>query len=225
MSHWLRPIAFIVACLVSGVAGCVPSMTLDEISAMRPARAGELDALDVLAGDWETKGIAHFAGLDDVLQVSGRSSARWADDDRTHLVERSTTEIPGLNTLSGTMIWTWDPRARTFRIFRVDGYPVTGVGTARFDQANATWKLRVDARLPQLDAVARGSIEVIDKDTLKWNWQEWDALGFVEIVNMKGFSRRVGPRPGETTPSSRSLRDATTPIATERDAADQSRNR
>lgn len=173
--------------------GCVRNMSLDEISAMRPVRAAEMNHLDLLVGDWETRGHARFAGLEEVLEVTGTSSAAWADDERSHLVERSTTHIPGLKTLSGTMIWIWDPRANLFRIFRVDGYPATGVGTARFDKDNQTWTMAVDAKLPQMDAVAKGRIQIVDQNTLRWTWREWDSLGLVEIVDMKGVSRRKTP--------------------------------
>jgi hypothetical protein len=165
-------------------------MTLEEIQAMRPPRPAELDLLEPLVGEWEVNGVARIAGLEEVIQLAGTSSAKW-DADRTHMIDTSYTSMPGMGGLTGTMLWVWDHRGGHFRILRVDGYPVSAVGKARFAEEDMTWHLAMNVRLPELNAYARGTIKIVDDNTLHWTWREWDSLMLVELADMKGTSNRA----------------------------------
>ncbi|MFQ5413152.1 MAG: DUF1579 family protein [Phycisphaerae bacterium] len=176
---------------LGGLAGtaCMPTMTIEDLKAMRPERPPELDRLNMFVGHWEGTGEARMAGLDQVLKSTGTSDITW-EADRSALLERGDYEMEGLGNMKGLGLWTYDPKARKYRNAWVDSFGGLGTGTCTYNEKTGTWKMRVKSHGPMGTTIGEGTVRFPDENTMSWTWREWDPLHLVKVFDMTGTSKR-----------------------------------
>lgn len=185
-----RTIVFCSACLiVLPGTGCMPRMTIEDIARLRPPRPSELDRLDRLVGEWETVGEVRMSVLEKPLPTTGRSVARWAHDER-FLIEEAVLDMGELGRVSGTSLWTYDARARRYRMWWFDSLGETSRAEITFHERTDTWHMRTRGQKYGYTTTGRGTLRHLDDDTLEWTWREFDATGLIKLADMKGVSRR-----------------------------------
>lgn len=176
--------------VLTGLAGCMPTMTVEQMKAKMPERPAELDLLNMMVGRWEGTGTMKFTFLDETLEGKGTNTAAWECDNRV-LVNRGTYEMGELGTMNGIEIWTWDDKAGKYRMHWFDSFGMTGNGTAKYDEETRTWHMKSRGKDPDgHKTISEGTITYTDADTLEWTWTEWSALKLFKIVEMSGTSRR-----------------------------------
>lgn len=176
--------------VLTGLAGCMPTMTIEQMKEMMPDRPAELDLLNMIAGRWEGTGTMKFTFLEEVIEIQNTDTATWECDNRV-LINRGTYEMGELGTMTGIEIWTWDDKAGKFRTQWFDSFGMTANGTAKFDEETKTWHKRVRGKGPDgHKTVQEGTITYIDADTLEWTWTEWSSFKLFKIAEMSGTSRR-----------------------------------
>ncbi len=169
------------------LAGCVPSLTMEEVKAMRPERPPELDKLNAFAGNWEMKGEFRIAGLDELIEISGSAEAEW-EADGWYLVSRFTLSPGELGDVQGQEMWTYDTHAKKYRNTWVDNMGAVGTGEARLDEEANTWHVRAISYGPMGKTTGKGILKVVDENTIEWTWTEYS--GFVKTVEMTGTNKR-----------------------------------
>lgn len=176
--------------LFTGLAGCMPTMTIEKMKAMTPERPVELDLLNMIAGQWEGTGTIKFTFLEEALETKSTNSATWECDNRV-LVNRGTYEMGELGTMTGIDIWIWDDKAGKFRTHWFDSFGMTATGTAKYDEKTRTWHIKAKGKAPGgHKTIQEGTITYTDADTLEWTWSEWSSLKLFKIAEMSGTSQR-----------------------------------
>lgn len=180
-----------VLALATGLAaGCVPSLTIEDVKAMRPERPAELDKLEQFAGRWEWKGEARLAGLDKVLTFSGRNDAS-VEGDGWYLVSREVGHMEELGETKGMSTWGYDTRSKKFRTTWVDSMGSIGTGTAWYDAKADVWHLRANTRGPLGSIVGKGRVKFPDPNTMEWSWTDYAMGGLVKTMELRGTSKRM----------------------------------
>ncbi len=172
--------------------GCMPKLDVESLKAMQPARPPEMDRLGGFIGKWEGSGEIRMAVLTEVLPTTGVSTNAWDCDGRC-MLEHDEYEMGDLGSVSDVSVWTWDPKGKVFRIHRFDSIGGVAVGTADYHEKSQTWRLKSKTQTPWGAMVSRGTVKMVDEDTLEWTWDEWPAwdwLGLFKIAEMKGTNRR-----------------------------------
>lgn len=184
-----RLLALVSLCLVTMTACSAPPMSFEAMKAMMLPRSPELDALEMLAGDWTTEGQVQFIGMDEPITTTGTSSAAWACDKR-FLIDRSEYDMGPLGPMTGVSIWGWDPQRKHFVFWWFDGFGERATGTARYDKNAKVWHIITRGQSTRCNVKSKGTIKMIDANTLEWTWEQWSAWGFLKYADMKGVSRR-----------------------------------
>jgi len=180
----------LVFLLPAMTAACTaPPMTLDAMKAMMPPRPQQLQALDMLVGDWVTEGQVQFIGMEEPIATKGTSSARWECDKR-FLIDHSDYDMGPLGPMKGVSVWGWDPQHRRFVFWWFDGFGESASGTARYDRDARTWHISTHGQSTRCSVKNSGTIRLIDDNTLEWTWVQYSAWGFPKYADMKGISRR-----------------------------------
>lgn len=180
----------VFAIAISVSAGCLqPDFDIERIKEMMPARPAQLDRLDMLVGQWQTEGEVNMFGLDEPFAVHGTSEATW-EHDRWFLVDRAEFDMGPLGPMSGTSVWTWDPKARKYRMWWFDSFGETATGTAVYKEATKSWRIHTRGRNAWCNIVNRGTITLDNDGSLHWTWTQWDAWHIWKISRMSGTSRR-----------------------------------
>ncbi len=177
----------LAACLMPGCAS--PGMSLESMKAMMPERSSELDKLNMLAGDWVTEGQVQFIGMDEPIHTTGTSHAQWECDGR-FLMDRSDYDMGPLGPLKGVSMWGWDAQRKQFAFWWFDGFGESASGTARYDEGAKTWHITTRGQSTRCNVKNKGTIKVLDDNTLAWTWEQWSVWGFPKYADMKGVSRR-----------------------------------
>jgi len=171
-------------------SGCrMPSYDLDRIKEQLAQRPVELNRLDQLAGKWKTSGTIKFIGIDEPIHTTGTSEAAWECDGRL-LVERSQFDMGPLGPMSGLSVWSWDENKRRYGMQWFDSFGEQTRGHARYDEDTKTWHISTRGRSSLCNVATRGTVRVIDHDTLEWTWDQWDAWGILQFAEMRGMSQR-----------------------------------
>jgi len=180
-------ITILAGCVV--LTGCMPKMTIEEMKAMKPDRPAELDRLNVLVGEWEHKGISEFKGLDQPLQSSGTQKIRW-EGDKWYLVSENTFTMGELGDMEGMEIWTYDTHSDCFRVVWVGTDGWFSHGRAWYDEGAKQFKIKGTDYSPHGKMSTKGTLTVVDHDTLVWEWEGSVMAGLMEVVEMEGTAKR-----------------------------------
>ncbi len=176
-------------CAAMLLAGCMPTMTCQDIQEMRPPRAPELDRLKMFVGEWETEGEVRIPAVEAILRTVGHNSADWMLDGRM-VVEHAELDMGELGKISGMSVWTWDSAIRKYRMFWFDSLGEVSIGTATFDAKTETWHITAKAQKFGYRTIAKGTLRRIDANTIEWTWREYLGLGLFKVADMNGVSRR-----------------------------------
>ncbi len=182
---------FVCACVVALLeTGCLqPRMTLDDLKAKLPARPAELDRLNMLVGEWDTAGTIKMIGMDAAIETTGHNVARWSADGWL-LIDESTYDMGALGTMSGVSLWSWDDRAKRYRVDWYDSFGERASGYAYYDEVSHVWHLKTSGRSALCSVANKGTIKVIGDGHLVWTYDQWDAWGFLKFSEMRGRSQR-----------------------------------
>lgn len=187
--RYARLLALVLLLLGLTTACSAPPMSFEAMKAMMPDRPPELDALDMLVGDWTTEGQVQFIGADEPITTTGTSSARWECDKR-FLIDRSDYDMGPLGPMKGVSIWGWDSQRKRFAFWWFDGFGESASGTARYDSSAKIWHISTRGQSTRCNVKNKGTIKMLDANTLEWTWEQWSAWGFPKYADMKGVSRR-----------------------------------
>jgi hypothetical protein len=182
----------LASALAITVIGCAPTVNVDMMKQMRPARPAEMEHLAALIGRWDTSAENRVVCLNLVLPIQGVSENSW-EADGWYLVERGEYEMGELGKVHEFGVWTWDPAVKNFRTWRFDSFGGTRIGTARFDEKSKTWTVRSKRHSAWGSSTDRGTIKIVDDQTLEWTWNEWpgwDVLHLFKIAEFSGTSKR-----------------------------------
>ena len=170
------------------LTGCMPKMTLEEMKEMMPQRPVELDKLKQFEGTWESTNVMTFSMLDEPLTGTGTSTMTW-ENDGWNLLERG-TYTSEMGTMHGMGVWSWDAKAKKYRITWFDSMGSIGGGTSKFNEKTNTWHMKAKSSSSFGDSVGEGTMKFTDPDTMEWTWAEWDSLKLMKIMDMKGTAKR-----------------------------------
>ena len=171
------------------LVGCMPKMTLEEMKAMMPQRPAELDRLNDFVGTWDMTGEATMAGLDEVLKTTGVGETKWAGNG-WFLVSNAKFEMEGLNTMEAVETWSYDAHSKKYRSTWTDSMGSLGTGSSRYNEKTRTWTMRATSHGAHGKTTAKGTLKMVDKDTMEWTWSEYAMGGLFKVMEMKGTSKR-----------------------------------
>jgi hypothetical protein len=94
--------------------------------------------------------------------------------------------------MTGTGIWTWDPKAKVYRTWHFDNFGGVGVGSVKYDEDADTWYFKGKDNNPYSGKKSAGNgwIKFTDANTQEWGWTEFDSWGFKKTMEIEGVSRR-----------------------------------
>ena len=165
---------------------------MEQMKEMRPKRPAELDRLNMFVGKWDGTGDAKFMGLDETLKTKGTSQTAW-DCDGWYLVEHGEFEMGDMGRMHGLGVWTWDAKAKKYRMWWFDNWGATGTGTAEYDESTKTWSMNSKAAGPMGSMAGRGVVKMVDDKTVEWTWTEWpgwDLFHAFKVAEMKGTNKK-----------------------------------
>ncbi len=184
--------AVLMACVMMGLSGCMPKMTMEDMKQMRPERPAELDKLNAFVGTWQGSGTAKMIGIDEPMELKGTSETTW-EVNNWYLVEHAEYEMGEMGTMKGVGVWSWDSRAKKYRTWWFDDFGGTGTGTITYREACNCWCMSVRGNSPMGSTRGKGCITFKDDETMEWTWQEWpawDLFGLFKFMDMSGTSKR-----------------------------------
>jgi len=184
--------ALLVLLVVStfAMAGCEQKKVSVEEMMTPPMRPVELDRLDAFVGAWRGECEMVMAGSDETTMSEGESVVEWGIDNR-FMVEHYRYSAGGKE-MEGVAYWTWDNQLGKFRTWWFEGDGSAGVGTVEYDEDDRAWELEgISKNLFNGEKyVAEGSIEFVDADTIKWDFEAWDSLHLTKFMEIHGTNRR-----------------------------------
>ncbi len=175
------------------LVGCAPAeYDLAEMANQQRARPAELDQLEFLIGNWTSESEAKMPNSEEVLRGTGTSKTTWGIGKRFLTTEFTGNLGGGMGNMTGTEYWTWDAAAKKFRTWWFDNWGGVAHGSAKYDAKNKVWRIHGSARstLSGRKSVQKGTMTVVDDNTIKWTWSEYDSLGLFKMFEMTGVNRR-----------------------------------
>jgi Protein of unknown function (DUF1579) len=173
------------------MAGCQePDMA--EMMAKQKARPSEMDMLSPMLGEWTSTSESKMMGMDEVMKGTGSGEYHWGVNDR-YLMGTMKIDMGGMmGSLTGTEYWTYDSSIKKFRTWWFDDMGTAGTGTAWYDDASRTWKMRGKGydTVGGRHTTYNGWMRFKNNVTLDWEWSEYGALGLVKFHEVSGTSRR-----------------------------------
>lgn len=176
--------------VLSLLVGCMPKMTLEEMKEHMPKKPAELELLNTFVGRWESSGEVKFAMLKDPtpLKVSGHSESKWGPDG-WYVVEEGQMTMDGFTPMHTLATWTYDASAKKYRSTWVDNMGSTGLGEATHDPKTGEWKMTAHSYGAMGNSTMKGTIHLVDKDTMQWTMSEH--AGLMTVAEYSGTSRRL----------------------------------
>jgi hypothetical protein len=175
--------------MVMALVGCAPKMDKETLRQMKPERPAELDMLKPFVGEWKGQSEMHIAGMEEPITGTGTSKMTWALDGMT-LVDHGTWESEDMGSMESMGAWTWDPRAKKFRMVFLDSWGGRGEGVSYYDAKKNLWRMRGKSHSAQGTTHGKGTMRFIDDDTMEWTWSESVMLGLVKVFEGKGTLTR-----------------------------------
>ena len=182
--------AFSAAVMILFCGGCLPKLSPDDLSQLRPQRPPELEKLNMLLGEWETTGEIRMAVLDAPIHTKGKNRATWSLDGRV-VLDQAELDMGPLGPMTGMSLWTWDPQSKKYHMHWFDSFGETSFATVSYHAGSKTWRMKARGQKYGHSTAGHGTLRAIDADTLEWTWNETDSLGWINFAEMKGISRRV----------------------------------
>jgi len=170
----------------------MPKMSLEKIKQSRPERPAALDKLNMLQGEWENAGEFKMMGVDEILKTKGTSQLTW-ESDGWYLVEHSEFEMGEMGKMKGIGIWTWDPKHEKYLTWWFSDWGDHLSGMVTYNELTHTWTTKARGTGMMGSTVGRGTIKIVDDDTMSWTWSEWpawDVLRLFKVLDMKGLNKR-----------------------------------
>ena len=191
MMHIRITVIGAVALLAIGLTGC-QQPNFSEMMAP-PERPVELDRLAMFVGQWEGTCEGTMTGCEEAMKSKGTSEAKW-DADRWVLVERmeyTMGEGKDETKMAGICVWSWDARAKKYRMNCYDNFGTCGTGMATYDEDTRTWHMTNKGRYADGTAVVgEGTTVMVDENTMEWNYTEWDSWKLTKFMEMEGTIHR-----------------------------------
>ena len=188
MTHTRISLTCLTALLAVALVGCQqPSM---EDMMTPPTRPAELDRLGMFIGTWEGTSEMTAPGSDEIINCTGRSTARWAADGWVMIEEYEGALAD--DQYEGVALWTWDPKAKKFRTFWTSSFGELAHGTATFDEETKTWHMRGESRnlYKGSKTIGEGTATMVDDNTMEWSFTEYGPMKLKKLAEGKGTSRR-----------------------------------
>lgn len=182
-------IALSLVLVALNTLGCTPrSVSPDMLS--RPARAEQLEALNVFVGAW-TWDAEIVKAEPAVKKWSGTASWTWTLDGRC--LKGDMASQCGTARFASSGMWGWDGRARRYvwSMYNDWGHPQQG--TASYNAKTGKWVMPYRSiGLDGTPSYGRYLMTVVDNNTLEWEMVEWaDRLHFIRKMEMHGTYRRM----------------------------------
>jgi hypothetical protein len=130
--------------------------------------------------------------MEEPASTTGSSNAAWACD-RRFLVDRSEYDMGPLGPMTGINVWGWNAQRRRFTFSWFDSFGESATGHARYDVRDRTWHIRTTGQSTRCSVKNKGTIHVVDGDTLEWTWETRSQWGFPKYAEYRGTSRRTQP--------------------------------
>jgi hypothetical protein len=188
MFHRNAVLAGLLGSVALGLTGCMPRMTIEQMKAEMPKRPAALDRLEPFVGRWQGQGEARFAMLDEPLKISGTGEVKW-EGDRWYLVGHSLLKMEQFPDTQGLETWTYDIHAKKYRSTFVNSMGMLGMAESRYDEKTDTWHFTGTCYEPWGKMQMKGTLRLIDADTLEWKMTEY--MGLTKTVEMSGTDKRV----------------------------------
>lgn len=180
-------LATIAGC--AALIGCAPpKMTMDDLRAMAPERPAELDYLNAFIGKWSFEGESVSDMFEEPIKMTGESEMHWSGD-MWYLVSDGVWRMGEMDEMKGHEVWCYDPKAGKFRSVWVDTMGSFGVGEGRYDESTRTWTTSATNHGPMGKSTMKGTIKIIDDDTMEWKVAEYS--GLMKTMEFNGVSRRI----------------------------------
>ena len=112
----------------------------------------------------------------------------WKGCRRSYSTKRPRERFSTLH--HGVGVWTYDAKAKKFRVHWFDDWGGVARGTATHDSKTGTWKMRYKSKSAMGNSVGEGTFAMTDDDTMEWTWSEWDGLKMFKYMEMTGTSKR-----------------------------------
>ncbi len=176
------------------IVGCTgPQHDMAAMKDMKPPpRPAELDRLEMWVGTWEGTMEMHMAGAEKPMQWTGKSVIQW-EVDKHVLVERSEGDMGEMGKMIGLAVYSWDPYDKTYRSCWFDNWGCQAQGTMAYNEAKKTWSMYGKGRdaCSGATTIGEGTMEVVDDNTTKWTYCEWDSWKFHKKMWGSGTMKRV----------------------------------
>ena len=159
---------------------------------MQSQRPPELGRLNVFVGRWEGSGTAKIAGQSDAQPVKGSWQAEW-ELNGWYLVSREEFDMGELGKTKGMGLWSWDPRRKKYRTWWFGGGGANISAATTYDENTKTWTLKFRGDGPSGSTMGRGSVKIVDDNTMEWSWAEWprwDVLRLFKNTELTGTYKR-----------------------------------
>ncbi len=181
------------ACSLALILGCQQPAG-DMMAEGPPPRPAELDQLNDWAGTWNGTGemIMHTPKGEQKMTTTGKETAKWVCDNRV-LMSEMEYDMGDMGKMTGISIATYDKNSKKFRSYWFDSMGTVGHGEMWKDPSTGMWMMKTKGTDPMSgDATSgKGTVKMLDPNTMEWTFTEYDGWGFNKKVEMKGTSRKM----------------------------------
>lgn len=169
--------------------GCMPKLTMEDLKQMKPQRPVELDKLSDFLGTWESTATMTLTGLDEPLTGKGKETFSWACDGWC-LLGQGQYEMGEMGTMHFVGVWTYDAKAKKYRIFMANSNGETETGSARFDAGDNEWEMKSKSRGPWGSMIGEGEMKIVKDGQMEWEFTARDAMWRMKVMEGSGTSMR-----------------------------------
>ena len=175
--------------LVVLAGGCMPKLTMEDLKQMKPQRPVELDQLKDFVGTWESTATMNLTGLDEPLTGKGKETFSWACDGWC-LLGQGQYEMGEMGTMHFAGIWTYDAKAKRFRIFMANSNGESETGMAKYDAEDQEWEMKTKSRGPWGRMIGEGEMKIVKDGEMEWEFTARDGTWRMKVMEGRGTSLR-----------------------------------
>jgi len=188
--HWMHVLCVFAIAFVA--VGCGPQ-SIDEVKSMmkQPERPAALDHLNMWVGTWEGEATMTFPGIEGELKGRGTNTTEWSAD-KWILTETWEHAMDGIGPMKGTSLMWYDMGKEKFRIVGTDTMGLYGEGWMTYYPDTNCWEMEMYWHDPQRGkSYGKGHVKMVDENKMKWHFAEYDQMGLIKFMEMRGTSKRV----------------------------------